>query len=340
MKILKKFKLTRKKLIMVAILAMALGGFFFFRARNKKEVAVATVQRGNVREELVLTGAVKAEKHINLSFPTSGKISWVGVAEGQKVYKGQGLASLDRTVLNSAYQQALNTYKDKQAAAEKVEDDVKDHSSDETFAQKSTRTTAQVARDSAYDAVTAAEYNLKNATILAPFAGIVTSLPFPFPGVNISVTDRIVEILDPATVYFEVDADQNEVTNIKVGQEVTVVFDSFSGKELNGKVTFVAFTPKAGETGTVYKIKIKFMDTVSLDSDSIKIGMTGDARFTLSQKEDVLFVPAEFVISDTTGKYLRLGKVSNKTYIETGLIGEERIEIVSDKVEEGDIVYD
>lgn len=318
---------------------IALGGLFFFRGRGKKEVATAKVERGTVKEELILTGSIRAEKHSLLAFPTSGRIAWVGVTEGQKVYRGQGLASLDKTVLNAIYQQALNTYKDKQAAAEKVEDDVKDHAGDETFAQKATRTTAQVARDSAYDAVLAAEYSLRNATLTAPFTGIISSLPHPSPGVNVSAADTIVEIVNPATIYFEVDADQSEVKSIKDGQEVFVVLDSYSDKEFKGKVSFIAITPKSGETGTIYKVKVRF-DKETLGEVLPRIGMTGDAKFTLSQKEDVLFVPSKFVNSDIKGKYLKVGSSKNKTYLEIGLEGEERTEVLGDKIKEGDVVYD
>jgi len=339
MKLLKKFRLTKKRIVVLAVIVLAVVGFFFFKGRNKKEVTSSAIQRGLVKEELILTGSVKAEKHVELLFPTSGKISWVGVSEGDTVRKGQGLISLDKTVLNATYQQVLNTYKDKQAAAEKAEDDVKNHSSDETYTQKSTRTTAQVARDSAYDAVLAAEYNLRNATLLAPFAGIISSLPISSPGVNISSADTIVEMVDPATIYFEVDADQSEVTDIKDGQDVTVILDSYSDRELKGNVSFIAYTPKAGETGTVYKVKVKF-EAEAFGEDLPRIGMTGDAKFVLSEKAEVLFVPSEFVNSDISGKYLKLGSTNNKTYIETGLTGEERTEIISDKVKEGDTVYD
>jgi hypothetical protein len=70
-----------------------------------------------------------------------------------------------------------------------------------------------------------------------------------------------------------------------------------------------------------------------------RIGMTGDAKFVLAQKENVLFVPPQFVNSDLSGKYLKLGKTNNKTFIETGLEGEDRIEIKGN-VRVGDVVYD
>jgi len=336
---IKKFRKRLGKWFWVIIVLLVFGvGFFLIKGRSKKEVTTFTVQRGTVREELILTGSIKAEKHSLLTFPTSGKIAWVGVSEGQKVNKGQVLISLDKTVLNTTYQQSLNTYKDKQAAAEKAEDDVKNHSADETYTQKSTRTTAQVARDSAYDSMLAAKYNLDNATLFAPFAGIISSLPFSSPGVNVSLTDTQVEITDPATIYFEVGADQSEVTDIKDGQEVVVVLDSYSGKEFKGKVSFVAYTPKSGETGTVYKIKVKFADG-ALGESLPRIGMTGDARFILSQKDNVLYAPPEYVNSGKEGKFVNLGKINNKVRIEVGIEGEDRVEIVNG-VKEGNILYD
>jgi hypothetical protein len=60
----------------------------------------------------------------------------------------------------------------------------------------------------------------------------------------------------------------------------------------------------------------------------------------LEEKENVLRVPVGFVNTDTDGKYIRLGKTNNKFYVEVGLEGEEFIEILSDKVKEGDTIYD
>ena len=200
-------RLIKKRFWVILAVIVVVSGFLFFKGKSKVESDTAVVQKGTVKEELILTGAVKAEKHAMLSFPSSGKISWVGVTEGQKVNRGQGLVSLDKTVLNTVYQQSLNNYRNYQAAAENAVDSVKDHPKDESFAQKATRTSAEVARDNAYDAMIAAKYNLDNATLLSPFAGIVSSLSFANPGINISLADTVVEVVDPSSLYFEVDAE-------------------------------------------------------------------------------------------------------------------------------------
>lgn len=333
-----KSKLGKWFWVILALVAIV-GGFLLLKKGKKTDLVSATVQKGTVKEELILTGSVNAEKYATLYFPTSGKISWVGVKEGQEVYRGQALTSLDKTTLNAAYQQALNNYRSYQASADSVVDSVKNHSSDESFAQKATRTAAEVARDNAFDSVKAAKYNLDNATIIAPFAGLISLLPFTSPGVNVSFTDPQVTLVDPATIYFDVDADQNDVTNLKVGQKVVIVLDSYQDKTLDGTVSFISFTPKTGVAGTTYKVKVVFAPG-TLSGALPRIGMTGDAKFTLSEKQEALYVPSDFVKSDIKGKYLRVGKSNNKTYIETGLEGEERIEILGDKVKVGDTVYD
>ena len=337
---LKKFRQKTGKWFWVIIVVLLVGVGILLSSNGKKnsQLVTTTVQRGPVKEELILSGSVKADKHVTLYFPAGGKLIGVYVKEGDWVRKGQALVSVDKTVLNTVYQQALNNYRSYQAAAENAVDSVKGHSGDETFAQKATRTAAEVARDNSFDAVTAAEYNLRNATLFAPFAGLITSLPFPSPGVNVSFTDPQVEILDPDSIYFEVEADQSEVINIKVGQTVQIVLDSYRDSSFSGKVTFVGYTPKPNEAGTIYRIKVE-LSVGELGDILPRIGMSGDATFILSQKEDALFVPAEFVNSDKDGKFVNLGRANNKVRVTVGIEGEDQVEIMSG-VNEGDVLYD
>lgn len=324
--------------IVVTIIVLGLGGYLIFGRKSDTLANSDVVKRGDVREELIISGQVEAEKYVALAFPTSGKIASVYTKEGIQVKKGQYLTALDTTSLNAAYEQALNSYKNYQATAENVLDTVKDHSGDETFAQKATRTTAETARDSAYDAVTAARYNLDNAIIKAPFTGIVSSLPFSSPGVNIAVGQTAVEILDPESIYFEVQADQNEVTDIKLNQEVVIKLDSFKDKEIRGIVSYISYTPLEGQASTIYKVKVN-LNKENMEGIDLRVGMSGDAKFTLSKKENVLYIPVDYLHSDKNGKYVFVGKSGNRVKVEIGVENEETVEVISG-VKEGDIVFE
>ena len=333
--------LLKKKVFWVIFIAVLVASFLIWKfIFNKKDnLDSAKIERGVVAEELVLSGEVKADKDASLKFSSSGKVAWVGVIEGDIVKKGQALAKLDTVYLNSALQSARASLRLYDATVDKVHDDVKNHSSDENLTQRDTRTTAEATKDKAYEAVVQAEDALRNSTLLSPFAGVVTYVGDYFPGVYALVSEKIVEVVDPDTIYFTVSADQNEVVKLKEKQKVKIVLDSYSDKELEGEVVYIGLTPKEGETGAVYDIKVKFNGGETNLLNLMKIGMTGDAKFVVSEKSDVLHVPPKFVSSDVKGKYLKVGDGNNKTYIETGLEGEERVEITGN-IKEGDTVYE
>lgn len=324
-------------IFVIALAASFLVWRFIFN-KNSGSLATTTIQKGTVAEELILSGEVKADKDASLSFSSSGKIAWIGVKEGDEVKKGQALAKLDTVYLNSALQSARASLRLYDATVDRVHDDVKNHSSDETWLQRDTRTTAEATKDKAYEAVVQAEDALKNSTLLSPFAGVATFVGDFFPGVNVMYTDQIVEIVDPATIYFSVSADQNEVTKLKNGQKVKMVLDSYADRELEGEIIYIGLTPKEGETGAVYDVKVKFTGNTGLLS-SLKVGMTGDAKFVVSEKSDVLYVPPKFLGSDLQGRYLKVSSRNNKVYVVMGLEGEERVE-VSGNIKEGDTVYE
>jgi len=101
----------------------------------------------------------------------------------------------------------------------------------------------------------------------------------------------------------------------------------------------VGSTPKEGEAGAVYKVKVLFVSNMS-DYQSYKVGMTGDAYFVTDEKDDVTYVPSEFVKADANGRYLLVGNAKNKVYVSVGLEGEERVEIIEGDVKVGDTIYD
>ncbi len=302
--------------------------------KPKKGLTTETVKRGDVVEELVLSGEIAATEHANLTFETSGTIAYVGVKEGSVVKKGQVLGKLDTTTLNSAYQTALSTYRATQATVDKIHDDVKNHSSDETFTQRDTRTTAEVTNDKAYEAVIAAEKALKSATLKSPFDGIVTLVANPFPGPFVIYSQTQFEVVNPETLYFRVAADQTEITKLKIGQNVGIILDSYPDEQIQGIIENISFAPDPAETGVVYEIKV----AITKNGIDYHLGMTGDAKFILSQSKDVLYVPNKFVKNDKTGKYVLVGNGKKKQYIEVGIEGEERVEVKG--INEGEVVYD
>ncbi|MBP7118943.1 efflux RND transporter periplasmic adaptor subunit [Candidatus Woesebacteria bacterium] len=301
-----------------------------------KATETATVSRGTVKEELVLSGEIKAVEDASLPFSTSGSLSWVGVHAGIKVTKGQPLMKLDTFKLNSIYQRASAAYRLTQATVDKVHDNLKDKGNSESFTEKETRTAAEVANDQAYEAYISAQKDLRDATLIAPFAGIVTYVSNEVPGVNVTVGVTQVKVVNPSSIYFSVNADQSDVSKLALDRAADITLDAYTDAAITGKISEISFTPSEFDSGTVYPIRI----LISADNSQYKyrVGMTGDARFTLSEKENALSVPNKYIKSDKQGKYVLIGDGKTKKYVELGIEGEDRVEIKTD-LTEGTVVY-
>jgi len=333
----KKFIKSNWKKILVVLLIITGIIFYIFKDKDK-DIKTATIQKGKISEELVLSGNISATNYAKMSFESSGKIVYVGTKEGEVVKKGKLLSKLDTTILNSSYQSALSTLRLYNATAQNVLDQVKNHSSDETYAQKDLRTTAEVNKDKAYESVVSAKRSLDGASLIAPFSGIVTYLAHPFTGVYVGLGTTEVELIDPATIYFDVLADQTEVTKLSVGQRVVIILDSFEDKEFEGKVENISFVPKFGESGSTYSVKVSFVG-VDLVNSKFKIAMTGDAKFVVSEKDDAFYIPTNFLKQDKTGEYIKTNPKNGKVYVKSGLQSEDTIEIIGE-IDEGQTVYD
>jgi RND family efflux transporter MFP subunit len=344
LKRIRKIRFGKKTIILGIIAVILIGGVFYWqRSRARKnEVETAQIQKGTVKEELILSGEIQADEHVTLQFAASGLLNWVGVKEGDIVRKNQAIASLDSRQLKKNLEKYLNTYGKTRNTFEQTHDDNRNWEL-ATNAEERERlgrivANSQLDLDSAVLDVELQDLALKFSTLTTPIAGIVTHVSNPFAGVNIIATQAKFEVVNPQTIFFSVVADQTEVTQIKEGEAVVVILDSFSEKTHVGRVKQVAYTPKEDDVSTVYEIKVEF-ENLDFSESAIRIGMTGDARFTLKQKDNALYVPTKFVNSDDQGKYLNLGKKNNKVYIETGLEGEDVIEIIGE-IQEGATVYD
>lgn len=330
-------RLLAKKRLIIILIIIATIGFFVVRGRSGNgAIEEATIERGTVEEEIVLTGEIKATNYAQLHFNTPGTIAWVGVKVGDTIKKGQALLKLDTVQLNAAYQIAAANYRAAQANVEEVLDSVKGNDKDETFEEKNIRTAAEVARDKAYDALVSAQKDLREATLVAPFDGIVAILNAESAGVNISLGAPQIVVVNPATIYFEVSADQTEVSQFKPGDKAEITLDAFSEETLEASITSVSIAPDSLESGTVYPVRLSL---VLSDYSKYKIGMTGDASFIVSREENVLHVPSNFINSDSEGEYILVNSGKDKKYIEVGIEGENRTEI-SGEISEGEKVFD
>ncbi|MDD2935557.1 MAG: efflux RND transporter periplasmic adaptor subunit [Candidatus Pacebacteria bacterium] len=103
----KKF-LTKKYIILLVIIlviAVSVGGFFLFRD-NSVDYEYSVVEKGDLVQEVNVTGKVKPASKVDLAFETSGRVVGVYADVGKRVYAGQTLAVLNSSQYQAQYLQA------------------------------------------------------------------------------------------------------------------------------------------------------------------------------------------------------------------------------------------
>ena len=326
-----KSKFTRRRVIILVIILL-IAGYFIYRSTRPEqiEVELVEVEKGSLTESVDVAGEVNAEKYSSMTFPTSGKLAWLGVKEGDIVTKWQSLASLDKTTLWASYNTAQNNLRNTEAALDSTYDSVQGNDTTETYAQRATRTAAETAKDSAYDAVQAAQYNLSNSTLYAPFNGVITNFASGLSeGVNVSFSTPVFAVIDPETVYITTEVGEIEVIKLKVGQKVIIELDAYPGEIYTSEVESIDFASTITSTGgTAYKVKVSLPEN---EQAKFRVGMNGDVEIIIDEKEEVLLVPSSAVTEEDGKKYVWIvdNSMAKRVEIETDSSSIDEYEVTS-----------
>lgn len=330
----------RLKLILILLGAAILVSVISrnFLGKSSKKTEPTKVRQGVLEEKLTISGTIDAEKKVTLRFQTSGRLSWVGVKEGDFVKKYQGIAALDQREVRKELEQELIDYS-------KTRNDFEEARRDTYKDKVLTDTIKRVLEKNQFDLnravldVEIQNLSVEYANLWTPIEGIVTKVAAPYAGVNITAATSEFEVVNPNTVYFSANADQTEVTKLSEGELGELTLDAYPDATLSGSIKSISFIPKSGETGTVYAVKFIFNDDNS--SYKYRIGMAGDLSFVTKRKENVLYVSSKFIKSQNGKKYVtvkRNGK-EEKVEVKTGMETDTDTEVTSG-VAAGEVISD
>ena len=101
-----KIKNLPKKYYVIAIIILAVIGFFIFRGNGDDKQRASMVERGNIVQEVSVTGKVQPANKVDLAFESTGKVAGIYKEVGETVYSGQMLASLNNAQYQAQYAQA------------------------------------------------------------------------------------------------------------------------------------------------------------------------------------------------------------------------------------------
>ncbi len=308
----------RRWYFFVAVTLLSLGGYYWFVFKPGQNAGkpAYTVRRQNLQETLSVSGQIDSEEKAALKFQTTGYLSWLGVKEGDPVKKYQTIASLDQESVKKNLQKDLNDYLSNRWDFEQGKDNYSGQAV--TPAIQRILDKNQFSLNNTVLDVEIQNLAVQYSNLWSPIDGIVTHLDAPNAGVNVTATTEF-DVVNPRKIYFSASVDQDDVVKLTASQSGEIILDAYPDKTIPSDITAISFTPKAGETGTVYEVKMSL--PVDNSDYSYRLGMTGDANFIIRKAPNVIAVPTKYIQSNDDGsKYVWIIKNGKKTRqnIETG----------------------
>lgn len=98
---------TLKQIIVISIILIgSIAIMYIFTKKDEPTFSFIITERGNIIQEVAVTGRVKPTKSVELAFEKTGRIGWINVKVGKRVFAGYTLLGLSNDGVASQYEQA------------------------------------------------------------------------------------------------------------------------------------------------------------------------------------------------------------------------------------------
>lgn len=335
---------------------------FLFPKDSESELSInissSNLERGTLAKSISASGTIASTKSISINSVLISPVKEVYKQVGDVVSKGDVLAQVDTSDLQTDINRALKTYNDAKylyddrlADAYETLEDAKrayaggypEGSAEWTYVYNDAINwdAATQAAQSAYDNIfyndttSVAKNSLDtllesrtDAKLISPMDGVVTLA-------NVSVGNTTTGILyviqDPTSFKVESSIAAYDINLIYVNQKVNVQASDLN-QDYVGTITQVS--PISNANGD-YDIEVTLEGDLSL----LRIGMDTTIEIVIDQKENVFFVPLSSVVSENQEVYLlsydNQTQISTRHDIQLGLQNDYYVEVTGDSLIEG-----
>lgn len=327
----------------------SVGGFFVLWlivsvALSKREKPIPVTTEKAVRKTILqivsATGKVQPEIEVKISPEVAGEIIELPVEDGMKIKKGDLLVKIKPDSYKALLEQqeaaissAKATNLQQKATMLKTQQDLK--RADDMFAKKTISiqeyNAAQAAADVAKNTYESSLHEIERAeagssqardqlsktTVYSPIDGTVTILSSKL-GERIVATGQfagteVMRVADLNHMEARVDANENDVVNVKVGDKTNVKIDAYGDRKFHGTVYQIANTGKTTGAGTQEEVT-NFEVKIRIDDHDVQLkpGLSCTADIETDVVKDAVAVPMQAVTIRTGDSNLSPEEIEKK----------------------------
>lgn len=256
------------------------------RLAEEIPVIVQPVTRIETQGVIEVSGALKADKTAPLAFLVPGKVDRVQVDEGDRVERGQLLA----TVESHDYRNNLEIAEASLFRAKDAYDRFEPLYREGAFAEKNFielkagLAQAEAARNIARKA-------LADTRLCAPIAGIVGGKGIEV-GQMVSAQVHAFTIVKTDLIYARLAVPESEIGQLAPGQKADVTITALDGRIVRGKVTMIGAV--ADDRTRTYPVEIELANPDAV----LRPGMLAQATILTEKPVEKLTVPGRAIVRD------------------------------------------
>lgn len=285
-------------------------------------VETATARIGSIEQTINLSGDVVAGKSVRLFGQIPDRLTSVLVDVGDSVQRGQVLArirdegvqaSVDQIEANlRATQVTLANLRDEYTRSQRLFE--AGAVSSQTLEGLRTRLEATEAQEEQFQAVlTAAQASFQNATISAPFDGVIAER-YMEAGDLAGPGFPVFRIVNMDMVKVETDISQEWLGQVHLGMPTRVMVSSYPGETFTGDVINIA--PVLDPMTRMIRIEIGIENR----DERLKAGMFAQIQLIVAATNDALVIPIDALLDEFL-------YVANASLLQYGIAGGEGIPV-------------
>ena len=279
-------------------------------------VEVSALGVETMDREISLQGQLEPAKHLFLKAQTSGSLDRFLVEKGDRVSLDQPILALDLGGRENTLADAEAGVKMARSEQEAAESLRKQRLNSQLQLEQS-----EASLETALARLSSVTLDISYTTITAPFSGVVNDLPIDI-GSLVERGDVVAEIIDDSSFHVSAYASQQSLSNLKVGQAVTV--ELITGENLNGKLTYISSIADwqtrsfkvearvrnisgsiaAGVSASMY-IPVEQVEATFISPSALSLGENGELGIKAVDADDkVEFLPIKLVSTSLDGAWV------------------------------------
>lgn len=269
--------------------------------KNYPLVTTFQVKATNFNHFLELQGSVATKQNLILYPEFSGLLTKLFVKEGQKVEKGQLLATIDDAGLSQQLAQI-----EVQLSLAKTTFDRQERLWEQKIGSEIEFLQAKAAYEGQQNAVNQMKSELEKTSVRAPFSGFIDDIITEQGTVVGAGASKLLRIVNLNNMYIEVEVPEVYLSSIVPGKKVEVYFPVL-GQTLNTKVDQAS--NYINPNNRTFKITIPIKNKEKL----IKPNLTAKIKINDYTNEQAILIPQSIISENSLGEqYIFIANNTNK----------------------------